>query len=93
MNSEKVPDTLKLPESFTQLLSEMKNNKYSSKEFVLILKGMVCICAVKLFHGFIHLWLARNTHFILDFYFNLKIFFLPNRLVFLNNMRLDIISI
>lgn len=43
VNSEKVPDTLKIPDSYSQLLSEMKNNKYSSKEFALILKGMVCI--------------------------------------------------
>ncbi|KAK4477581.1 hypothetical protein RD792_016816 [Penstemon davidsonii] len=41
VNSEKVPDGLKLPDSFSQLVSEMKNNKYSSKEFALILKGMM----------------------------------------------------
>lgn len=48
VNSEKIPDNLKLPDSFSQLVSEMKNNKYSSKEFALILKGMVsvsvCVC-------------------------------------------------
>lgn len=42
MNSEKVPEGLKLPNTFSQLVSDMKNNKYSSKEFALILKGMVC---------------------------------------------------
>ncbi|KAL7100987.1 hypothetical protein ACP275_08G028800 [Erythranthe tilingii] len=41
VNSEKVPDGLKLPDSFSQLVSEMKTNKYSSKEFALILKGMM----------------------------------------------------
>ncbi|XP_073118431.1 probable galacturonosyltransferase 14 [Henckelia pumila] len=41
VNSEKVPDGLKLPDSFSQLVSEMKNNKHSSKEFALILKGMM----------------------------------------------------
>lgn len=43
VNSEKIPDNLKLPDSFSQLVSEMKNNKFSSKEFALILKGMVSI--------------------------------------------------
>ncbi|KAL0381030.1 UNVERIFIED_CONTAM: putative galacturonosyltransferase 14 [Sesamum angustifolium] len=41
VNSEKVPDNVKLPDSFSQLVSEMKNNKYSAKEFALILKGML----------------------------------------------------
>ncbi|XP_073293993.1 probable galacturonosyltransferase 14 [Primulina huaijiensis] len=41
VNSEKVPDSLKIPDSFSQLVSEMKNNKHSSKEFALILKGMM----------------------------------------------------
>ncbi|XP_075498722.1 putative galacturonosyltransferase 14 [Primulina tabacum] len=40
-NSEKVPQSLKLPDSFSQLVSEMKNNKHSSKEFGSILKGMM----------------------------------------------------
>lgn len=42
VNSEEVPTGLKLPESFNQLVVEMKNNKYSAKEFALMLKGMVC---------------------------------------------------
>ncbi|EYU34623.1 hypothetical protein MIMGU_mgv1a004198mg [Erythranthe guttata] len=41
VNSEEVPDSLKLPESFSQLVSEMKSNKYNSKEFALIFKGMM----------------------------------------------------
>ncbi|KAL6507364.1 putative galacturonosyltransferase 14 [Orobanche gracilis] len=40
VNSEKVSDSLKLPDSFSQLVSEMKKKKYSSKEFAVILKGM-----------------------------------------------------
>lgn len=43
VNSEKVPDSLKLPDTFSQLVSEMKSNKYNSKEFALILKGMVSL--------------------------------------------------
>ncbi|CAN4082661.1 unnamed protein product [Withania somnifera] len=41
VNSEEVPAGLKLPESFSQLVAEMKNNKYSAKEFALMLKGMM----------------------------------------------------
>ncbi|KAL3640190.1 putative galacturonosyltransferase 14 [Castilleja foliolosa] len=41
VNSEKVPDTLKLPDSLNQLVSEVKNKMYNSKEFALILKGMM----------------------------------------------------
>ncbi|CAA3009114.1 probable galacturonosyltransferase 14 isoform X1 [Olea europaea var. sylvestris] len=41
VNSEKVPDILKLPQSFSQLVSEMKKNKYNAKEFAFILKGMM----------------------------------------------------
>ncbi|VFQ58481.1 unnamed protein product [Cuscuta campestris] len=41
VRSEEVPADLKLPDSFSQLVSEMKNNKHNAKEFVLILKGMM----------------------------------------------------
>ncbi|CAI9109811.1 OLC1v1009716C3 [Oldenlandia corymbosa var. corymbosa] len=41
VNAEEVPDRLKLPDSFHQLVSEMKNNKYNAKEFAFILKGMM----------------------------------------------------
>ncbi|KAK4366612.1 hypothetical protein RND71_014492 [Anisodus tanguticus] len=40
VNSEKVPSIMKLPGSYAQLVSEMKN-KYSAKEFALMLKGMM----------------------------------------------------
>lgn len=43
VNSEKVPDSLKLPDTFSELVSEMKSNKYNSKGFALILKGMVSL--------------------------------------------------
>ncbi|XP_076931198.1 putative galacturonosyltransferase 14 [Bidens hawaiensis] len=41
VHSEEVPDDLKLPDNFQQLVSEMKNNKYNTKTFALILKGMM----------------------------------------------------
>lgn len=41
VNSEAVPNDLKLPNTFSQLVSEMKSKKYNAKEFALILKGMV----------------------------------------------------
>ncbi|CAN4079441.1 unnamed protein product [Withania somnifera] len=41
VNSEEVPAGLKLPASFSQFIAEMKNNKYSAKEFALMLKGML----------------------------------------------------
>ena len=40
-STEEIPENLKLPVSFDHLVSEMKNKKYSAKDFVLILKGMV----------------------------------------------------
>lgn len=43
VHSEEVPDDLKLPDNFQQLISDMKNNKYNTKTFALILKGMVCV--------------------------------------------------
>lgn len=42
VNSENIPDDLKLPSSFSQLVSDMKDNKYNAREFAFILKGMVC---------------------------------------------------
>ncbi|XP_058184804.1 probable galacturonosyltransferase 13 isoform X2 [Rhododendron vialii] len=41
VSTEEIPDGLKLPESFSQLVSEMRNKKYSTKEFALIMKGMM----------------------------------------------------
>lgn len=41
VNSEAVPNDLKLPHTFSQLVSEMKSKKYNAKEFAMILKGMV----------------------------------------------------
>ncbi|KAF8389747.1 hypothetical protein HHK36_024266 [Tetracentron sinense] len=41
VNSEKIPDGLKLPESFSQLVSEMKNSQYDAKTFAIKLKAMV----------------------------------------------------
>ena len=42
VSTEEIPDDLKLPESFGQLVSEMKSKKYKAKDFALIIKGMVC---------------------------------------------------
>lgn len=39
-----VPSSLKLPDSFDQMVSNMKDNQYDAKTFALMLKGMVsCI--------------------------------------------------
>lgn len=43
VKTEEIPDGLKLPDSFTQLVSEMQNNQYDAKTFAIMLKGMVCI--------------------------------------------------
>ena len=42
VSTEEIPDGLKLPESYGQLVSEMKSKKYKAKDFALIIKGMVC---------------------------------------------------
>ncbi|CAO2816352.1 unnamed protein product [Amaranthus hypochondriacus] len=39
VNSEELPPDLKFPQSFKQLMSDMKNNQYDSKTFGFILKG------------------------------------------------------
>ena len=49
VNSEELPSVMKLPESYAHLVSEMKNYKYSAKEFALMLKGMVCANSHSLF--------------------------------------------
>ncbi|XP_047313525.1 probable galacturonosyltransferase 13 [Impatiens glandulifera] len=41
VNTEEIPDGLKLPESYSQLVLEMKRKKYNAKEFAMILKGMM----------------------------------------------------
>jgi alpha-1,4-galacturonosyltransferase len=41
VSSVEIPDGPQVPESFSQLLSEMKSNKYSSKDFALVMKGMM----------------------------------------------------
>ncbi|PIA62985.1 hypothetical protein AQUCO_00200774v1 [Aquilegia coerulea] len=41
VNSEETPDGLKLPESFSQLVAEMKNNQYDAKTFATKLKAMM----------------------------------------------------
>ncbi|KAK1352374.1 Hexosyltransferase [Heracleum sosnowskyi] len=41
VNSEDIPDAIKLPKSYSQLVTELKTKKYKAKEFALILKGMM----------------------------------------------------
>ncbi|GFY82946.1 galacturonosyltransferase 14 [Actinidia rufa] len=41
VSTEEIPDGLKLPESFGQLVSEMKSKKYKANDFALIIKGMM----------------------------------------------------
>lgn len=41
VSAEEIPKGLKLPESFAQLITDMKNKNYNTKEFALILKGMM----------------------------------------------------
>ncbi|MQL85679.1 hypothetical protein Taro_018194 [Colocasia esculenta] len=40
VNSEETPDSLKLPESFAELISEIKNMHYDTKTFAIRLKAM-----------------------------------------------------
>lgn len=42
VNSEEVPVGFKVPESFNELLSDIRNNQYDVKTFALKLKAMVC---------------------------------------------------
>ena len=41
VNTEELPDGLKLPDTFSQLVSEMKNKQYDAKTFALMLRAMV----------------------------------------------------
>ena len=41
VRSGEIPDDLKLPDSFEQLVSDMKNNQYDAKTFAFLLRGMV----------------------------------------------------
>lgn len=42
VNTEEIPHDLKLPDSFSQLVSEMKNNQHDARTFAFMLKAMVC---------------------------------------------------
>lgn len=48
VDTEEIPDGLKLPDSFSQLVSEMKNNQYDAKTFGFMLRAMVC-CTTYIF--------------------------------------------
>lgn len=40
--SEEMPGGLKVPTSFSEFVSEMKNNQYDAKTFAIMLKATVC---------------------------------------------------
>lgn len=42
VNAEEIPHGLKLPASFSQLVSDMKNNQYDARTFAFMLRAMVC---------------------------------------------------
>ena len=42
VNSEEIPVGLKVPESFNEFLTEMKNNQYDARTFAITLKATVC---------------------------------------------------
>lgn len=76
VNTEEVPARLKLPESFRQLVSEMKNNKYSAKEFALILKGMVRASAFIFRDLYMYVFICFSISFCIP------LFSLPYDLIF-----------
>lgn len=41
VKTREIPSTLKLPDSFDQLVFDMKNNQYDAKTFAIVLRGMV----------------------------------------------------
>lgn len=41
VKSEEIPDGLKLPASFSHLVSDMKNNQYDARTFAFMLRAMV----------------------------------------------------
>lgn len=41
VNTEELPTDLKLPDSFSQLVTEMKNNQYDARTFGVMLRAMV----------------------------------------------------
>lgn len=47
VNAEEIPADLKLPDSFSQLVSEMKNNQYDAKTFAIMLRAMVRLMSQK----------------------------------------------
>lgn len=42
VNTEEIPHGLKLPDSFSRLVSEMKNDQYDARTFAFMLRAMVC---------------------------------------------------
>jgi len=42
VNTAAIPNNLQLPDSFSQLVLEMKNNQYDARTFALMLRATVC---------------------------------------------------
>lgn len=43
VSTEDIPAGLKLPDSYSQLITEMKNNPYDAKTFAFMLRAMVSL--------------------------------------------------
>lgn len=48
VNSMEIPDGLNLPDSYSQLVSEMKNSQYDARTFAMMLRAMVCYTLEKI---------------------------------------------
>lgn len=42
VNTEEIPHGLKVPDSFSHLVSDMKNSQYDARTFAFALRAMVC---------------------------------------------------
>lgn len=56
INSEEIPAGLKVPESFSEFLSDMKNNQDDAKTFAISLKATVCHLLIFYAHPQSTLW-------------------------------------
>jgi alpha-1,4-galacturonosyltransferase len=61
VSTQEIPDGLKLPESFSQLVSDMKNNHYDAKTFALVFRAMVHSL---IFNKSLNCRLIRNLYLI-----------------------------
>jgi len=61
VSTQEIPDGLKLPDSFSQLVSDMKNNHYDAKTFALVFRAMVHSL---IFNKSLNCRLIRNLYLI-----------------------------